>query len=65
MSRKDRQIATIERRWKARFGEPPSLRTDPELMLQILEADILSGSRTSETAPPEQEEGARRLAAGG
>ncbi|WGM38237.1 hypothetical protein [Caulobacter sp. NIBR1757] len=39
MSRRDRQIAAIERRWKARFGEPPSLRTDPELMLRILEDD--------------------------
>jgi hypothetical protein len=39
MTRPSRKIVMIERRWKARFGEPPSLRTDPELMLRILEDD--------------------------
>lgn len=39
MSRRHRKLAMIERRWRDRFGEPPSLRTDPDLMLRILEAD--------------------------
>jgi hypothetical protein len=37
MSRR-RKLQIIERRWFERFGEPPSLRTDPELMRRILEA---------------------------
>jgi hypothetical protein len=37
MSKRDRRLKVIERRWLARFGEPPSLRTDPALMLRILE----------------------------
>lgn len=39
MSRRLRKLAMIERRWRDCFGEPPSLRTDPELMLRILEAE--------------------------
>ena len=39
MSRRLRKLAIIERRWRDHFGEPPSIRTDPELMLRILEMD--------------------------
>jgi hypothetical protein len=45
MSKRDRKLKTIERRWIAQFGEPPSLRTDPWLMLQILEGDLASRGR--------------------
>jgi hypothetical protein len=37
MSKRERRLKVIERRWLARFGEPPSLRTDPTLMLRILD----------------------------
>lgn len=39
MTRRQRKIQQIERRWKSRFGEPPSLRTDPALMQRILDED--------------------------
>jgi len=38
MGKRDRWLKVIERRWLARFGEPPSLRTDPTLMLRILDS---------------------------
>lgn len=38
MAGRARKQKTIERRWRERFGEPPSLRTDPDLMLRILES---------------------------
>jgi hypothetical protein len=38
MSRRQRKIEMIERLWFARFGEPPSLRTDPVLMQRILDS---------------------------
>ena len=47
MSRRLRKLTIIERRWRDRFGEPPSLRTDPALMLKILEAE----ERKREPAP--------------
>ena len=37
MGKRDRRLKIIERLWLARFGEPPSLRTDPVLMLRILD----------------------------
>lgn len=37
MSRRNRLIRRLEDRWIASFGEPPPIRTDPELMLAILE----------------------------
>ena len=37
MARRQRKLKSIERLWRERFGEPPSLRTDPDLMLRILE----------------------------
>ena len=37
MNKRQRRLEVIERRWLARFGEPPTLRTDPELMEDILE----------------------------
>ena len=36
MSRRQRRLRDIEQRWVALFGEPPSIRTDPVLMLKIL-----------------------------
>ena len=36
MSRRQRRLRDIEQRWVALFGEPPSIRTDPVLMLRIL-----------------------------
>jgi hypothetical protein len=37
MSRRNRLIRRLEDRWIACFGEPPPIRTDPELMLAVLE----------------------------
>jgi hypothetical protein len=37
MSERDRRLDAIERRWRAQFGEPPSLLTDPDLMEEILD----------------------------
>ena len=51
MARRQRKLKMIERRWLERFGEPPSLRTDPELMLKILEA-------SAPQAPPKSLEAA-------
>ncbi|HWA60071.1 MAG TPA: hypothetical protein VG939_01790 [Caulobacteraceae bacterium] len=39
MSRRNRLLRSIEQRWIARFGEPPTIRTDPALMLRILDDD--------------------------
>jgi hypothetical protein len=36
MSKRQRVLRDIERRWIALFGEPPCIRTDPDLMLKIL-----------------------------
>jgi hypothetical protein len=36
MSRRARSLRIIQLRWVARFGEPPPILTDPELMLSIL-----------------------------
>ena len=49
MASRARKQKTIERRWRERFGEPPSLLTDPDLMLRILEADE---RKVSLAAPP-------------
>lgn len=38
MTRRSRMIGIIVDRWIERFGEPPPIRTDPELMRTILEA---------------------------
>jgi hypothetical protein len=48
MASRARKQKTIERRWRERFGEPPSLLTDPDLMLRILEAE----ERKVSPAPP-------------
>lgn len=40
MSRRLRKLKVIERRWIARFGEPPSLLTDPLLMQRILDEPV-------------------------
>ncbi len=37
MSKRQRVMRDIERRWTALFGEPPCIRTDPALMLKILQ----------------------------
>ena len=47
MASRARKQKTIERRWRERFGEPPSLLTDPDLMLRILDADILRSARAA------------------
>jgi hypothetical protein len=39
MSRRTRLLRLVEHRWFERFGEPPPIRTDPELILSILEED--------------------------
>lgn len=36
MSRRNRLMRRLEQRWIACFGEPPSIRTDPELMMAVL-----------------------------
>ena len=40
MSRRNRLIRHLEARWIACYGEPPPIRTDPELMLAVLNADM-------------------------
>jgi hypothetical protein len=50
MSKRDRKLRIIERRWLARFGEVPSLRTDPAIMQRIL--DSTPERRRDEDAAP-------------
>ena len=57
MSRRHRKIAMIERRWFIRFGEPPTIRTDPDLMLRILEEDERKTPRTGQLGGAEQHPG--------
>ena len=45
MSKRDRKLKVIVRRWTARFGGPPSLMTDPVLMLRILDGPDLEPGR--------------------
>ncbi|MFO1015151.1 MAG: hypothetical protein U1E50_15460 [Caulobacteraceae bacterium] len=37
MSKRQRLFRAIERRWVVLFGEPPSIRADPDLMLRLLD----------------------------
>lgn len=37
MKKRDQRLQGIEARWVARFGEVPTLRTDPGLMEEILD----------------------------
>ena len=46
MSRRNRMIRQLEARWIASFGEPPPIRTDPELMLAVLD-DMLARDRAT------------------
>jgi hypothetical protein len=39
MSKRQKKQRSIEHRWMTVFGEPPFIRTDPDLMLQILETE--------------------------
>ena len=39
MSKRARRLKVIERQWTERFGEPPTLRTDPDLMQAILDRE--------------------------
>ena len=39
MSRRARLIRRLQQRWLARFGQPPAIRAEPELMAKILEED--------------------------
>jgi hypothetical protein len=39
MSKRERRWKAVERRWIARFGEPPTLKTDPALMQRILDSE--------------------------
>jgi hypothetical protein len=59
MSRRDRLLRRLEQRWIACFGEPPSLRCDPDLMAELLdEAESrreragLSPAASQAAAPP-------------
>ena len=36
MSRRQRLLTRVIDRWIRRFGEPPPIRTDPQLMARIL-----------------------------
>jgi hypothetical protein len=36
MSRQNRRQAAAERLWRERFGEPPPIRTDAEMMMRVL-----------------------------
>jgi hypothetical protein len=38
MSKESRRQAAAERLWRERFGEPPPIRTDAELMMRVLRA---------------------------
>lgn len=46
MSRRNRMIRQLEARWIASFGEPPPIRTDPELMLAVLD-DVAARDRAA------------------
>jgi hypothetical protein len=39
MSKRERRWKAVERRWIARFGEPPTLKTDPALIQRILDSE--------------------------
>ena len=51
MASRARKQKTIERRWRERFGQPPSLLTDPDLMLRILEAEERKASAAATAHP--------------
>jgi len=54
MSRRNRMIQSIVERWIERFGEPPPIRTDPDLMRSVLESSPPSAGfreRASAAAP--------------
>jgi hypothetical protein len=36
MSRQNRRRAVAERLWRERFGEPPPIRTDADMMMRVL-----------------------------
>jgi hypothetical protein len=59
MSRRNRLIRQLEARWFACYGEPPPIRTDPELMLAVMDADVASEAAAArEAAALEGAEGA-------
>jgi hypothetical protein len=51
MSRRNRMIRDLVDQWTERFGEPPPIRTDPELMRSVLE-DCEPRRREAECAAP-------------
>lgn len=60
MSRRNRQIRHLEARWFACYGEPPPIRTDPDLMRSVLDAAMASDAAAAlrEAALIERGEGA-------
>jgi hypothetical protein len=36
MKRQNRRQAAAERLWRERFGEPPPIRTDADMMMRVL-----------------------------
>lgn len=49
MSRRNRLIRSVEARWIACYGEPPPIRTDPKLMLAVLNAAMAEEARRAAT----------------
>ena len=50
MSRRNRLLRQLEQRWIACYGEPPPIRTDPKLMLAVLETMAKEAAAASELA---------------
>ena len=53
MTIRDRRLEAVERLWRRRFGQPPPIRTDADLMLAVLRnagpqvrgVDVASGAQ--------------------
>ena len=50
MSRRNRLVRQLEQRWIACYGEPPPIRTDPKMMLAVLETMAAEAATAAEAA---------------
>ena len=50
MSRRNRLVRQLEQRWIACYGEPPPIRTDPKMMLAVLETMAAEAAAAAEAA---------------
>ena len=50
MSRRNRLVRQLEQRWIACYGEPPPIRTDPKMMLAVLETMAAEAAAAADAA---------------